>query len=352
MDEITQPPCAGAAAPGPNAPHPQRRAKRRWMLSLIVLYLLSIGAAAFLVLRTQAPQSAKKGKGDDGKSLLSLADRTESVGWVHIRGPIYASESGRPWERGVEQWTRRIRLLSESKGVKALVLDINSPGGSVGAVQELYSQIQRVRKEKNIPVVCLFGDVAASGGYYIAAACDKIVAHPGTLTGSIGVIFSVSNLEGLFQKIGYKVDPIKSGKHKDIGSPARPMTAEERQLLQALIDDAYNQFLTAIINGRSLKLEDVKPLADGRIFSGRQALDAKLVDKLGDSTDALELAGELGGIKGRPRVKRDAERFSDILELLDARFPGILGAASPLFDRLSPRVHAGLEYRWPGFAGL
>ena len=343
-------PSASAAAPSNGDAHPPaRRIKRRLMFSLIGLYGLAVLASVVLVLRGAGPRGEKypTASGDKARGLLSMSDK-EVVGWVSIHGAIMSSEGGRPWEKGVEQWSRRLRTMADTKGVKAIVLDINSPGGSVGAVQELHSQILRVRKEKKIPIVALFGDVAASGGYYIAAACDKIVAHPGTLTGSIGVIFSVSNMEGLFGKIGYKMEPIKSGKHKDIGSPARAMTAEERQLLQALIDDAYGQFVKAVAEGRKMTEEQVRPLADGRIYSGNQALNSKLVDQLGDSTDAIELAGELAGIKGRPKVRRDSEKIVDIFELLEARLHLSLG--SSLAQAIAPHASAPrLEYRWSGF---
>ena len=339
------------AEPHHEAPVGTRRVKRRLMYGLLGLYGASVLAACILLARGQtAPPPSKKGeKGAAAGGLLSLSQSGESVGWISIHGAIYSSESGKPWEKGAEQWARKLKELSETKGVKAIVLDINSPGGSVGAVQELYSQIQRVRAEKHIPIVALFGDISASGGYYIAAACDQIVAHPGTLTGSIGVIFSVSNMEELFKKIGYKQDPIKSGKHKDIGSPARPMTAEERKIMQDLIDDAYDQFLTAVANGRKLPKETVRPLADGRIFSGNQALTLHLVDKLGDSTDAIELAGKLGGIQGRPKVRRDGEHFSDLFDMFESKFSGRLDAASPVSILESLKPHAGLEYRWAGW---
>lgn len=207
-----------------------------------------------------------------------------------------------------------------------------------------------MKKEKKIPFVALFGDVSASGGYYLGAACDKIVAHPGTLTGSIGVIFSVSNLEGLFAKVGYKADPIKSGRHKDIGSPARPMTPEERKILQSLIDDAYGQFVQAVADGRKMTVEQVKPLADGRIYSGNQALALNLVDQLGDSVDATKLAAQLGGIKDeKPRVRRDAEKLNDIFELLEtrARLTLGLGAAGVTLSAGSA-IPRGLLYAWSG----
>lgn len=347
MDETNPQPPAPAPAPlDAHQPSP-RRVKRRLMISIVVLHALSLVAAAVLVLRAKDPSPRS---GDGGKALLaSLSQNKDSVGWVTIRGPIMSGETGRPWERGAEQWARRIEQLAETKGVKAIVLDINSPGGSVGAVQEIHSRILRVKKEKNIPIVALFGDVSASGGYYLGAACDKIVAHPGTLTGSIGVIFSVTNLQGLFEKIGYKQDPIKSGKHKDIGSPARPMTAEERLILQTMIDDAYAQFLGAVAAGRKMPLEDVRPLADGRIYTGTQALQANLVDQLGDSRDALMLAAKLGGITDeKPRVRRDVERMSDLFEMLEskARLTLGVGPISMLGELGGPGP--GLHYLWTG----
>ncbi|OGR93783.1 MAG: hypothetical protein A2V88_05165 [Elusimicrobia bacterium RBG_16_66_12] len=345
MDEIN---ASAAAAPGPDAHAASpRRIKRRLVTGLLVLHAAALLAAGVLVLR------ARNGgpKDEDVKSkLLSLSPK-DSVGWVSIRGPIMSSQSGKPWEHGSEQWARRIEQLSETKGVKAIVLDINSPGGSVGAVQEIYSRILRIKKEHpSLKFVALFGDVAASGGYYLAAACDKIVAHPGTLTGSIGVIFSVSNMEGLFAKVGYKMDPIKSGKHKDIGSPARPMTAEERKILQDLIDDAYGQFVQAVADGRKLPVEVVKPLADGRIYSGSQALANKLVDQLGDSKDALMLAAKMGGITDeKPRVRRDGEKFSDLFELLESRARLVLGAGPVSIPLPSAMSTHGMMYLWPGW---
>ncbi|MFI5345059.1 MAG: signal peptide peptidase SppA [Elusimicrobiota bacterium] len=352
MDDATPPvPSAPSPVPSPEPHAPSvRRVKRRLVAGLIGLHVLALLAAGVLVLRTKNGGPAKD---EDGKSkLLSLTANKDSVGWVSIRGPIYASESGKPWEHGSEQWAKRIESLAETKGVKAIVLDINSPGGSVGAVQEIYSRILRVKKEHpGLKFVALFGDVAASGGYYIAAACDKIVAHPGTLTGSIGVIFQVSNMEGLFAKIGYKQDPIKSGKHKDIGSPARPMTAEERKILQDLIDDAYGQFVQAVADGRKLPVEVVKPLADGRIYSGNQALHNGLVDQLGDSHDALMLAAQMGGIKDeKPKVRRDGEKLTDFLEMIETRAHltfGVGPVSIPLPEALSSQSR-GMLYMWSG----
>jgi protease-4 len=318
------------------------------MFAVAGLYAASLAAACVLILRSSGTGRAGNAR-EQAQSILSLSQEHDSVGWVSIHGTISNSQGGHPWEKGAEQWVRHIKAMSETKGVKAIILDINSPGGSVGAVQELYSQILRIRKEKKIPFVALFGDIAASGGYYIASACDKIVSHPGTLTGSIGVIFSVSNLEGLFGKVGYKMEAIKSGKYKDIGSYARAMTPEERKLLQDIIDDAYGQFVAAVAAGRNMPADKVKEYADGRIYTGSQALERKLVDQLGDSDDAAALAARMGGIAGKPRIRHEADHFSDIFEMLDSRFHGVLEGHAGLLDSLRPSDHMGLEYRWTGW---
>ncbi|MEK6525808.1 MAG: signal peptide peptidase SppA, partial [Nitrospirota bacterium] len=160
--------------------------------------------------------------------------------------------------------------------------------------------------------------VAASGGYYIAAATDRIIANPGTLTGSIGVIMELANLEGLLKKIGVENVVVKSGRYKDIGSPFRKMNVEDRRILQSVMDDVHTQFIEAVAEGRSLDVTDVQPLADGRIFTGRQAKDAKLVDELGDLDDAIRLAADLAGIEGEPKVVEPRKRFS-LRELIESR---------------------------------
>jgi protease-4 len=361
MDGLTPPGSAPVPSPvpPPHDPHAAspRRVKRRLIGFLLGLHAAALLAAAGLVVRAKVASPRRTSDAaTSAAKVKELLGNGDSVGWVSIRGPIYSSESGKPWEHGAEQWAHRIEQLADTKGVKAIVLDINSPGGSVGAVQEIYSRILRVKKQKHIPFVALFGDVAASGGYYIAAACDKIVAHPGTLTGSIGVIFEMSNLEGLFNKIGYKMDPIKSGAHKDIGSVGRAMTPEERAIMQALINDAYGQFVQAVADGRGMKVEDVKPLADGRVYSGTQALGNHLVDQLGDSHDALMLAAKMGGIVTKedeePRVRRDAEGINNLFEMLESRTAVTLGLGPvqiPLPGAMSPQQTHGMLYMWSGW---
>jgi len=220
-----------------------------------------------------------------------------------------------------------LKKFSESPSVKAIVLRIDSPGGGVVPSQEIYDAVRRIRAKQSKTIVASMGSVAASGGYYIAVATDRIMANPGTLTGSIGVIMELANVEGLLKKIGVESVVVKSGEHKDLGSPFRQMNEQDRRILQSVMDDVHAQFIEAVAEGRSLKVTDVKLLADGRIFTGRQAKDQKLVDELGNLDDAVKLAAELAGIEGEPKVVEPRRRFS-IRELLDSRLLG----SFPRFD--------------------
>jgi protease-4 len=187
-----------------------------------------------------------------------------------------------------------LRDFREDSAIKAIVLRIDSPGGSVAPSQEIHEAVKKTAELK--PVVVSMGSVTASGGYYIAVAGQQIVANPGTLTGSIGVIMEFANYEELLKKIGWQNIVVKSGRFKDIGSPNRPMSDADRQLLQTMIDDVQSQFVSAVAQGRHLSLEKVREVADGRIMTGRQALAAGLVDKLGGLETAIDLAAELAGI--------------------------------------------------------
>lgn len=204
---------------------------------------------------------------------------------------------------------------AEDSSVKAIVLRIDSPGGGVVVSQEIYNAVKNARKEGKKVVVSM-GTVAASGGYYVAAAADRIVANPGTLTGSIGVKMEFANIEKLLEKIGVKGMVVKAGEYKDVGSPFREMSAQEKKLLQDVIDDVHGQFIKAVAEGRNMQEAEVRAIADGRIFTGRQALDLKLVDQLGDLADSIKVAGELVGIHGKPRVieKRKKIPFFDYLK--------------------------------------
>ncbi len=200
--------------------------------------------------------------------------------------------------------------------VKAVVLRIDSPGGAVGPSQEIYREVQRFRTKKKI--VVSMGSVAASGGYYIAAGADKIVANPGTITGSIGVIVEFMNTQELFKKIGLKGTVIKSGTFKDTGSPLRELTETEKKLLGAVVNDIHSQFVEAVAQGRNMKPEDVAILADGRIFSGAQAMRLGLVDQLGSLEDAIDEVARLAGIEGKHSVIYPQKRRGLMKELLGA----------------------------------
>lgn len=240
---------------------------------------------------------------------LSSEDR---VALVRIEGVILDSQAT----------VTDLKRFAENPAVKAIVLRIDSPGGGVVPSQEIYDAVQRVRSKHNKAVIASMGTVAASGGYYIAAATDRILANPGTLTGSIGVIMETANVEGLLKKIGVEGVVIKSGKFKDVGSPLRKMSDEEQALLQLVMDDVHRQFIDAVAEGRSLEVGAVQALADGRIFTGRQAKEAKLVDELGNLEDAIQLAADLAGIEGEPRVVEPRRRFS-LREFLETRFSNI-----------------------------
>ena len=229
-----------------------------------------------------------------------------------------------------------LKRFSENPSIKAIVLRIDSPGGGVVPSQEIYDTIKRIRSKSNKVVIASMGSVAASGGYYIAAATDRIVANPGTLTGSIGVIMETANVEGLLQKIGVEGVVIKSGKYKDIGSPIRKMSAEERGILQTVMDDVHKQFIEAVAEGRAIEFRAAQALADGRIFTGRQAKEAKLVDELGDLEEAIHIAADIAGIAGEPKVVEPRRRFS-VRELLDSKL-------TMMFPKLD--MHAGVSMKY------
>ena len=342
-------PGAQAPAPAPaRAADPESQAKpsrtRFWLKLIAGLYAVSLLSSFAVIAKVDGVRKSRPKDLDLSKLTGLSSSKKDVVAVIPIFGAIYQTDSSKVWERGSQQIARRIKAAADKKEVKAILLDINSPGGSVGAVQEIYSAIRRAKAETKKPFVARFGDVSASGGYYVAAACDTIIAEPGTITGSIGVIFSASSFAGLMNKVGMRSEVIKSGKFKDIGSPMRDMTLEERKLLQGLIDDSYDQFVTAVAEGRKMRVEEVKPLADGRIYTGRQALNIKLVDKLGDLQDALDLAGELGKLGKNPRILRDSDPWEQLFSIIDSKLSFFGGASIETALNVSPR----LEYRWYG----
>lgn len=236
-------------------------------------------------------------------TLIHKVPIGEKVGLIRIEGVILDS-------KGVIE---ELKEYSDNASIKAVVLRVDSPGGGVAPSQEIYEEIVKLKEKKK--VVVSMGSVAASGGYYISSPADSIVANAGTLTGSIGVIMEIPNIEGLLQKIGIETQVIKSGRHKDTASIFKSLTEEERRILQTVLDDVHEQFIKAVSEGRGMTIEDIKKLADGRIFTGRMAKEVGLVDELGNLEDAVMLAGRLAGIKGKPQVVSKEKKFSifDIL---------------------------------------
>lgn len=269
-----------------------------------------------------------------------------AVAVIGVNGPIVSGEApefdftGPTAVAASGSIARLIRQAARDPQVKAILLRVDSPGGSVIGSDEIYHAL----KQANKPVVVHMGALAASGGYYVSMAADHIVAHPDTLTGSIGVISEFTNIEGLYEKLGLKSTVIKSGEFKDFGNPTSPFTEEDRKLWQAVIDETYESFVRIIADNRGMTVEEVKRLADGRIYTGRQAYSLKLVDQLGYFEDAVNEAASRGGIKGEPRVieYRRQTPFAQLFGASVARV--ILVALGVPVERLSTTPGV-LEYR-------
>ena len=237
----------------------------------------------------------------------------------------------------VDDLVRELKSYRDNPLVKAVVIRINSPGGVVAPTQELHQALMRVRQAGK-PVVASLGSVAASGGYYTAVAADRILANPGTLTGSIGVIMQMANVENLFKKVGVDYVVVKAGRYKDLGNFSRAMTIEERRILQTLLDDVHAQFIDAVAAGRKLDRAEVVKFADGRVFSGVQARELRMVDELGSLEDAVNVAARIAGLPVPPGVIRPSRRFSvfDLVRSqLGFRLSGLgFGPSLPTFRTL------------------
>jgi protease IV len=261
--------------------------------------------------------------GSDG---ISFASGSGDVGVIEVFG-ILDEPLGRDIIRQLDRW-------GDGGKVKALVLHVNSPGGGVAISQEIYDAINRVR-DNGKPVVVSMASVAASGGYYIACAADAIVANPGTLTGSIGVIMQFPTAGGLMEKIGVKFETVKSGDLKDVGALDRSMTEEEALMLRSVVMDTYEQFVEVVAEGRGKERDEVYVVADGSIFTGHQAYNLGLVDSLGGLDEAIHLAAEMAGLTGEPSVVRPYRR--ERVTLFD-----LLGSLSDVADRVTATVDRGL----------
>ncbi len=295
---------------------PGRGSERR-----VVIAVVAVAAAAFTLFVVAcftvmaAAFSSSAGGFDTGSGKVK-------VGVVEVKGMISSPDDT----------LRDLRRFEERDDIKAIVVRVNSPGGAVAPSQEIHDSIARIAKKK--PVVVSMGNLAASGGFYLSVAATQIFAEPGTLTGSIGVIAELPEVDQLLDWAHVKVNVIKSGKLKDLGSPVRPMTADDRAYFQSLIDDVYGQFLDAVVKGRKLPVDKVKPIADGRVLSGAQAKALGLIDELGGFEDAAQAAVTLAHETGKPRLVYPPEemefRLGDFVKQASrSAFSGLRESAAP-----------------------
>ena len=238
----------------------------------------------------------------------------EKVGIVRLEGIILSSE----------KINKQLNDYSERADIKAIVLRINSGGGVVGASQEIYEKVKDLKGK--VPIIVSVDNVAASGAFYAALESEIIVANHGSLVGSIGVILEYPVVNELLDKIGLHVETIKSGKLKDSGSPTRPVSKADREYFQTVIDDQHEQFINAVAIGRNIPVEDVRNYADGRIFTGNQALELNLIDTIGTFDDAIAIAGKIGGIKGKPKIVEIRKKRKTVFDLLYNEFQRTIGS--------------------------
>lgn len=247
-------------------------------------------------------------------SNFEVSSGDDKIAVVELGGVIYSSKST----------VKQLESHLKNRSIKAILFRVDSPGGGVAASQEIYEAVKRVRRSEK-PIVASMGSVAASGAYYAAIGADTVMANLGTTTGSIGVIAEVPNISKLLEKIGVEFTIIKSGRFKDTGSPYRDLTTADKKYLQSWIDDAYNQFVDAVVAERNLPRKKVLEIADGRVYTGLQAFKLGLVDTLGTFQDAVRLAADMAGIKGKPKlVWQRAHRKVTIFDLLFSDLGGIL----------------------------
>jgi protease IV len=289
---------------------------RKIILSILLLVVVACVLAVIDI--------SLKMKTTDRKEIsLPMPDFGPGVGVVKVYGAITISDTSGSYfglGAGSDAIVKKLSKLGENSKIKAIVIRINSPGGTVASVQEIFDKLMELRK-KNIVLVASMGDLAASGGYYIASACNYIVANHGTITGSIGVIATSPNLKGLFEKLGIKMNVIKSGKYKDILSSNRDLTADERALIQEMIDSSYMKFLKDVSLGRNIPISDIQPYADGRVMNGETALKYKFIDGIGSYEEAIQKAKSLAKLpENAPVYDQTGSALEQILLSIDSAF--------------------------------
>lgn len=297
-----------------------RESNRTTVLALVALFVVfGVGIVVSARLLT-------------GERVLPGGQR---IAILPIRGAIYEEDV----------FLDRLDGFRRDGTIEAFIIEIESPGGTVGASQSIFEAIRELRDEDERPVVAWMGDVAASGGYYAAMGADSVFALPGTITGSIGVIMEFPNAEELYRKVGVGWEVVKSGEHKDMGNLSRALSPGDREILQGLVDDVYEQFVGAVASNRSLSLDEVRGLADGRIYSGRQADRLGLVDGLRTLDEVVEALAAQLGLGGNPRLVRPAEPTIGLWDLLTGLSRG---EARGLLNTVVP-MHSGaprLLYEW------
>jgi len=308
------------------------------------LFLLFSGCISFNVALFSAPGPVEEVQIKPGKT-------SSKVLILDIDGVITNSSKGgmlTSMESPVSLLKQRLNKAKQDVNLKAIVLRVNSPGGGVTASDIMYEELRRFREETGIPIVACFMDVVASGGYYISMSADKIVCHPTCITGSIGVIAQLATIGKLLEKVGVEPLAIKSGKHKDMASPFRKQTEEEKKIMQGLVDSMYGRFVDVVAKGRGIAREKVLKIADGRVYDAAQALELKLVDNIGYLEDAIAVAEQAAGIKHSKVVMYEAPG-GHINNIYSSEAKTSESALDKLADGLLPGLGAGLYYLWiPG----
>jgi protease-4 len=302
---------------------PDTGRSRTWLWIVIgggafFLFVLAVFTLVYLTLRT----------GNDNASLTSFGDK---IGVVDLEGVLISPEIV----------VKQLKRFNDDSSIKAIILHVNSPGGGVAASEEIYREVKRIREEKKKKIVASIETLGASGAYYVSSACDKIFADNGSVVGSIGVITEWVNYGELLRWAKMKDVIMKAGEFKDTGSPTRDLTPAEREYFQGLIDNMHTQFIQAVADGRKLKFQEVKAIADGKVWTGQQALPMKLVDQLGDFEAAVKDTAQSAGIKGEPVLVHPEKERKTLLDLLF----GDVAEWFPSHEKLLEQ-HAGFYYLW------
>jgi protease-4 len=284
----------------------------KWVLAVVasVIVLAGLFLVYFVSLVFMVPEDE------------SLGTSGERVAMIELTEPILDSQN----------IVRQFKKYRENRAIRAIVFRVDSPGGGVSASQEIYEEVKKTRNSGK-PVVVSMGSVAASGGYYVSCGASKIVANPGTLTGSIGVIFQFLHFNELMNKIGIDASTFKTGKYKDIGSPFRKTTEDEKKFFDQLLGDVYNQFVDVVAKERKMDRKRVVQYADGRVFTGRQAFEYGFVDTLGTLEDAITIAAKLGDISGKPKVVKERKVRTWLERLMGEAVTEIAGLKKELFNQ-------------------